>query len=324
MKTNAIVRIVLYSIAILLLAGILVVGLAADLFITDTSSYVENLPVAFDGETSHGALGAEDIMNLDIDWVSGSITILHDEQTDQISIAETGCDNEKYAMVYSKTGNTLNIQYCKEPIKFSSFGINVNISKDLIITVPADWTCNELSIETASADVNIIDLKINEVEFNCASGVCYFENCTVDELSMDTASGNLEFTGVLYNLDFDGASADAMVNVSNIPTRIEMDSASGDLELYLPENCGFTCELTSLSGDFESDFDTTTRNDRHIYGDGSCKISVDAMSGNIFIHKHEVSSEVPDCTEFFCTDSSHNHSNIFADNDHEHSGNHHD
>lgn len=285
MKTNAIVRIVLYSIAILLLTGILVVGLTFDLFITDTSSYVENLPVAFDGVTSHGALGAEDIMNLDIDWVSGSITILHDEHTDQISIAETGSDNEKYAMVYSKTGNTLNIQYCKDSIKFPSLGLNVTVDKDLIITVPADWTCDELTIDTASADVFIIDTKINEVEFNGASGVCYFENCTVGELSMDSASGNLEFTGVLYKLDFDGASADAMVNVSNIPTRIEMDSASGDLELYLPENCGFTCTLTSMSGNFQSDFDTITRKGNHVHGDGSCKIEVDAMSGNVRIYK---------------------------------------
>ncbi|MBR3973281.1 MAG: DUF4097 family beta strand repeat protein [Oscillospiraceae bacterium] len=285
MKTNAIVRIVLFSIAILVLLGILITGLFIDMFQFDTSTNGQNLPVAFDGITSQGAVDADDIRNLDIEWVSGTITILHDENTNQITIAETGSENEKDAMVYSKTGNTLNIQYCKDSIKFPSFGINVNISKDLFITVPADWSCNELSIDTSSADVNIINMKINEVEFNGASGVCYFENCTVDEISMDSASGDLEFSGVLNNLEFDGASANVMITVTNIPNRIDIDSASGDLELYLPENCGFTCELTSLSGDFESNFDTVTRKGTHVHGDGSCKITVDAMSGNVSIYK---------------------------------------
>ena len=285
MKTNAIVRIILFSIAILVLTGILITGLLIGIFQFDTSTEGQNLPVAFDGVTSQGAVGAEDILNLDIDWVAGSITILHDENTKQITISETGSDDEKYAMVYHQSGNTLNIQYYKDFIKFPSLGINVNITKDLIITVPTDWSCNELSIETASADVNIIDMKINELEFDGASGVCYFENCTVGEISMDTASGDLEFIGVLYNLDFDGASADCMISVSNIPSNIDIDSASGDLELYLPENCGFICTLSSMSGNFESDFETTTRKGSHVHGDGSCHITVDSMSGNVRIYK---------------------------------------
>lgn len=286
MKTNAIVRIVLFSIAILVLTGVLITGLLADMFITDASSYVENLPVAFDGVTSQGAVGAEDVLNLDIEWVAGSITIQHAENTDQITIAETGNDNEKYAMVYSVTGNTLNIQYCKESIKFPSLGINVSVTKDLLITVPADWTCDELSIVTASADLYISDMKINEIDFDGASGVCRFDNCTVGKISMDSASGDLDFSGFLYKLDFDGASANCRISVSNVPTEIDIDSASGDLELYLPENCGFICTLSSMSGNFESDFETTRRNGSHVHGDASCKIEVDAMSGNVRIYKH--------------------------------------
>lgn len=285
MKTNAIVRIVLFSIAILVLAGILITGLLIDMFRFDTSTEGQNLPVAFDGLTSRGAVGAEDILNLDIEWVAGSITIQPDENTDQINISETGTDNEKYAMVYFKSGNTLSIRYCKESIKFPSFGINVNISKDLVITVPAGWICNELSIETASADLNIHDMQINQVDFDGASGDCRFENCTVDEFSMDSASGNVDFSGILYSMDFDGASADCRISVSNIPNEIDIDSASGDLELYLPENCGFTCTLSSMSGDFESDFETASRKGSHIHGDGSCHITVDDMSGNVRIYK---------------------------------------
>lgn len=286
MKTNAIVRIVLFSIAILVLLGILVTGLLIDMFQFDTSTEGQNLPVAFDGVTSQGAVGAEEVLNLDIEWIAGSITIMPVENTDQITIAETGNDNEKYAMVYSQTGNTLNIQYCKESIQFPSLGLNVSVTKDLLITVPADWTCNELSIDTASADLNITDLKINEVDIDDASGVCRFENCTVGKISMDSASGDLDFAGYLYKLDFEGASANCRISVTNIPSEIDIDSASGNSELYLPENCGFTCTLSSMSGNFESEFETITRKGSHVHGDGSCVINVDALSGNVRIHKN--------------------------------------
>lgn len=64
-----------------------------------------------------------------------------------------------------------------------------------------------------------------------------------------------------------------------------MDTASGSLTLVLPEDCGFTVSLDSLSGRFSSDFATTTQNGRHIYGDGSCKINVSSMSGGVTIRK---------------------------------------
>ena len=40
-----------------------------------------------------------------------------------------------------------------------------------------------------------------------------------------------------------------------------------------------------MSSDFSSDFATTIQNGRHVCGDGSCQIQMDAMSGNVIIRK---------------------------------------
>ena len=51
---------------------------------------------------------------------------------------------------------------------------------------------------------------------------------------VDTASGNIYFEGTLNALDCDAASASCEIVVNNVPEYIEMEMASGDLNLTLP------------------------------------------------------------------------------------------
>lgn len=333
MKPNAIIRIVLFSLAILVLLGLLLAGLAFGLFMHDTDSFthsttseVTNLPIASDGTTTQGAADADQIRNLNIEWVSGSIVIQPDANTTDITISETYVDNTKNQMVYKQSGNTLEIQYCKDSISFPSFGINVDFSKDLIITVPADWVCENLNIDAASANVIVNDLTIGKVEFDGASGTCNFVNCNVDQLDIDGASGDVKFSGTLNVLDFDGASAGCYLEVTNVPDQISMDGMSGDLDLTLPENCGFTVSIDAMSSDFHCDFPTTMSDGDYVYGDGSCRISFNGMSGDLTIRKGSAASSTSnshqDCTDPYCTIASHNHAVNCDDLTHDHSGHH--
>lgn len=291
MKTNAIVRIILFSLAILVLLGILAVGLGVGMYmftgnVFSDSVYHIEMDDQISGGTvaSVGSVDASQIRQLEIEWVSGSITIEPSENTDQITFSETEQTEDKYKMVWKQSGDKLSIQFCETKV---FFGISIDRSKDLVITVPQDWICNELSFEVASADVEIRDLSIREVEFDGASGVCSFENCSVDKLDVDTASGDIEFRGTLQQLDCDAASANCVVEVTNVPRQININTASGDLDLTLPESCGFTVSMDAMSSDFTSDFPTTTVNGNHVYGDGSCRINIEAMSGDVTIRKGE-------------------------------------
>ena len=292
MKTNAIIRIILFSIAILVLLGILLAGLAFGLYVSDgrlagftISTSSENLPVTSDGTVNQGLVLAPLVHNLDIEWVSGTITIQPDESTEDITITEYGVSDTKYQMDYNQSGDTLKIQYCKESITFPSFGINVDVSKDLLITVPADWVCESLDIDAAAANIEVNDLTIREVDFDGASGTCDFANCQVDQMDLDGASGDITFTGTLNELDFDGASASCYLEVTNVPDRIDIDGMSGDLDLTLPADCGFTVSIDAMSSDFTSDFPTTVTNGKHVYGNGKCRINFSGMSGDLTIRK---------------------------------------
>lgn len=276
MKTNALIRIALYSLGILILTAILITGIAGHLFSIDTD-YRENVSLSADPCN----VSAEQIRNIEIEWASGSITISPSDDADSIVVRESEVD-EEHRMVCKVSGNTLTIQFCASSKNNVSSG-NIE-SKDLVIWVPSGWLCGNLEIDTASADVEIFDMSIDSLSFDGASGECNLEFCNVGEMDVNVASGDLVFSGVLDTLDFDGASADCTLYLTQCPSHISLDGMSGNLDITLPSDCGFTVSTEGLSSQFRSDFQTTLRNGIHHYGDGRCQISVDAMSGTVSIY----------------------------------------
>lgn len=227
---------------------------------------------------------ASSIRELDIEWVAGDITI-YPGTTDQITVREDGVTDDKYVMYLKQEGDTLDIRFSRS--EHTLIGLNKLPEKDLTITVPADWICESLEIEAASAKVEICDLTLRDVDFDGASGACSFENCTVGQLDIDTASGDVRFVGSLDILDCDAASANVYAVLSNIPSRLDMDMMSGDLELTLPADAGFTLSMDALSEKLDTDFELTHRNGNVVAGDGSCRILIDALSGDVTIRKVE-------------------------------------
>ena len=282
MKKYAVLRIVLFSIAILVLVGILIAGLSAGISSGHFSISLGNTPI--DGTAaSSGSVSADEVRNIEIEWAAGSITIQPGD-TDVITFSETEVSDEKNKMIWKQDGDTLAIQFCQSQV---FFGISFDQSKDLTITVPQDWICNDLDIDSASAEVEINDLTIRKMDFDGASGICTFNNCDINELSVDTASGDVEFSGTLNTLDCSAASAKCTLLLKNTPRQIDVDTMSGDLDITLPADCGFTVTMDAMSSDFTSDFDTTSSNGTYTHGDGNCRISIDAMSGDVAIHKGE-------------------------------------
>ena len=57
------------------------------------------------------------------------------------------------------------------------------------------------------------------------------------------------------------------------------------MDLTLPEDCGFTVILDTLSGSCSTEQDTVKRDKKLIHGDGTCKIEVDGLSSSVHIRK---------------------------------------
>ncbi len=304
MKRNAILRIIIWSLVLVLLVGILAAGLTFGSYqnLRRSSKPAETMipmpitesietPAPTEADSSSGGnkdyFSPQEITEIEIEWVAGDI-LIQAADTDRITVKEDHSGDPKYNMVLKKKGSELDIQFCEEGVA-SYFGINTrsDVEKDLTITVPKDWICESLDIECALAKVEVNDLTIREVDFDGASGSCEFENCTVEEIDIDTASGDVRFIGSLNMLDCDAASASVYAVLSNTPSRLDMDTMSGNLDITLPEGAGFALTMDSAARNFESDFETVLKNGSYVSGDGSCRINVDALSGNVAIRKGE-------------------------------------
>ncbi len=295
MKRNAVIRIILWSLAIVLMTGVLGFFLLLNgpkhIRSEKPAETMNPIPVTEPVAGTGFEIGdkvefaPDAISELEIEWVAGKI-LIEPAAVDRITIREDNNSDPKYAMFLRLSGKELKIQFCEEQVG-TYFGIHTrsDIEKDLTILVPQDWTCKSLEIDCASASVEVNDMTIREVDFDGASGVCEFENCSVTEMDIDTASGNIRFIGTLEMLDCDAASASVYAVLSNTPKRLDMDSMSGDLDITLPEDAGFTLAMDAMRKDFTSDFETSVKNGNYVCGDGRCRINVDALSGDVTIRR---------------------------------------
>jgi len=297
MKRNAIARIIIWSLVILVLLGLLVGVITYQSYRSTAWHSFYRIP---DGSNSSGGtplsaaslvevddkveVPADSVREIEIDWASGNITVMTYDSTDTITFYEEGCTDTADAMVWKQKSGELEIRFCAEN-RYSFFSIGKSFSKDLTILIPKGWECEKLDLDTASTKLYLSDLTVRKVDLDCASGDCRMENCTVDAMDIDSASGDVYFTGSLNRLDCDAASASVYAELTNVPSRIEMDSMSGDLELTLPDDAGFTLTMDGLSNRFTSDFSTTSKNGRMVCGDGFCQIDMDGMSGSVTIRK---------------------------------------
>lgn len=273
MKRNAIIRIILFSVIAFVLLCVLLAGLGQSSFAKPVSSQI--VSVQSTGEKHEFAPG--EVSEIFISWASGDIDIQPADQ-DTVTVSEERSGGS--SMVVRHRGSTLEIEAGE-----SKWGIGFGKStqKDLTVRVPRDWLCQSLEISAAAAGIWVDGLPITNVVLNTASGNCVFTDCTVEKMQVNAVSGDLDYSGVLKKLELKGASADCNLWLSDAPATIEMNTASGELNLFLPDNCGFTLDRSSLSGAFQSDFATTTENDKIVCGDGACQITFSSLSGNINI-----------------------------------------
>lgn len=284
MKRNAIVRIILFSLAILILTGLLITGFAARFAFQKAEEWTTVIKEKINvGEPELVAeYHINDISEIEIKWVSGDIRIVGGASDNQIFISESSVDNDNYKMVCKHYGSKLTIEYCNQKNNF--LGINAPLSKDLIITVPRAWLCDSIEIETASSNIYLNDFKIRELDIESASGKCEILYCDVVDLDIDTASGDIFFDGDLTYLELDAASANAEFIIEGLPQSINADMASGDLIFVLPDDQGFRLDVDVVSGKLCNEYPAD--HNPQFPPEFICHIRVKALSGDVTIMPH--------------------------------------
>lgn len=272
MKKNAAIRIVVYSVIILVLTAVLAAGILLPRWWNRLGAHT-----GLSGAASGGAAVEQaGVRELEIQWTAGSVTI-QPEDIDRIEFAETGDD--EHPMVWKLVQDRLVIR----DYEGSNWMGWQDMEKDLVIRVPRQWQPEEVDIQTASAQVTIQDLTAGSLELNGVSGTTRLLGCQARELSVDGVSGKTELQGKFGSVDVVTVSGDCTVTLDEMSREVELESVSGDMTLVIPEGSGFTARWDSVSGDLRSDLEIRSSGGQYIRGDGSAKIDAESVSADLTI-----------------------------------------
>ena len=239
---------------------------------------------------------AEDVNTVEINWVGGEIEIVQSENA-TLSVTENSdsLDSEEQMHHYIRSGKLI-IHYCESGHR----GEINSAKKKLRVEIPVGI---DVDIDNVSADITAGEMSVGDFELTNVSGNVDFAVITASkDIDIEIVSGTIEaesifarafsVEGVSGDIDVKKISADEIeVQIVSGKTEfalskscdVDVSGVSGNVSITLPEGVGAEVEFDSVSGDIHSDITHTKNGDTYTFGAGETKISVETVSGNLYI-----------------------------------------
>ena len=310
MKKSQILTIGLIACLVLLAAGAWIIfGGSAGFRFANADKYTS-------GDTTVSAEAEE----LEISWTAGKVRVEYYDGG-EIRVSETArrALNDDEKLQWWLDGKTLRIQFCKPGFRLGSMP-----EKELTVSLPKGLELKKAKIVVTSGDVDVADLKAKELQLESTSGNitataetekltggstsgdCRVTLGNADEVKLSATSGNIALLlGEADKVEIGSTSGTLSVEGKKIrKTKIsatsgtvyaklaafdelEIGTTSGNVTAALPEKPGFSCEVSSTSGSFDSGIATEKDGKTYSCGDGSAKCRIGTTSGDVRIDRAE-------------------------------------
>lgn len=246
-------------------------------YIYDSANSYEMLDRSGFGSGEQSVTASEpltDITEIEIHWLTGDVYLVESD-TDGVTFQEdyTG-SNEDYRMRYKVSNGKLTIQPCKSKL-FGSIDLP---RKALTVFLPDTLTLDKITVETVSADVELMGGSVDTLSINTMSGNITGPGLSAKEYELGTVSGDISLSALPAGssaIDCETVSGEVRISCTAHPDEIDFNSVSGNLRLTLPKgSCRYTLDFSTVSGDRDTD--------RFISGgDETCDITAETVSGNV-------------------------------------------
>ena len=266
--------------------------------------------------TAGGATLKDAVKHLDVHWTDGSVTLAYHAQN-TVEIAETAPKSlsEDATLRWWLDGDTLRVQYAKSGF-FSFRGLD----KALTITLPEGVELGSVAIDSTSGDVNVPDLRAEDVTIALTSGdLALKQSGEAKRVALSGTSGDIQADlGDVETLSVMGTSSSFQVNLGHVGEatlsttsgnialagdeaqkarldstsgkidvslaafgELEIDATSGNISAALPTEPGYRAELHSTSGHVDYTVPLAMDGEAYTCGDGSATLKIHSTSGNI-------------------------------------------
>lgn len=307
-RSGAIVKLVVWSVVLVMLEGILAIALSLETFNIFSVSGISVLRgELYDDPESYniGEASYSNIKNLSIHWSAGSVDIVvYDGE--EIRLEENGAIGDEDDKMRSRAfGDTLEIRYVKsgyrwfENVKKKELKIYIpwsvaqelgtiemfTGSADLHVGEPGNESiaCKKLDIDCVSGKINVNMVSAGNFDFDGVSASLTVPG-DFGNIVADTVSGNIIFEGEVVDMDVSGVSSDVNIDTGVMPSNVNVDTVSGNIKLSFlapSDGKGFDAELDSVSGEMR--FNSSAVSKKYEYEDKSSKMRFNTVSGNVDI-----------------------------------------
>lgn len=149
-------------------------------------------------------------------------------------------------------------------------------------------TSPNMTLRSISGDIDGSDVTGN-VTAESKSGDITLEG-SFEELSASSMSGDVELTGIARVISGTSMSGDVAIDAEVLPRELRADSKSGDCGVCVPAGEGFTVNLHTVSGDFDTDFELVgtigRKSGSAVYLDGGESVlTLRSISGDVSLEK---------------------------------------
>lgn len=246
-------------------------------YIYDNANSYETLSRSGFGSVEASATASEllsDINEIEIHWLTGDVYLV-DSDAEGVTFQEdyTG-SNEDYQMRYKVSNGKLIIQPCRSKL----FGSVDLPRKALTVFLPDTLTLDNVTIETVSANVELMGGRVDSLTVSTTSGNITGPGLLAEDYDFGTVSGDISLTALPADgsdIDCETVSGEARISCTAVPDEVRFNSVSGDLRLTLPEgSCRYTLDLDTVSGNCDTDGFISG-------GDKLCTITAETVSGDV-------------------------------------------
>lgn len=143
-------------------------------------------------------------------------------------------------------------------------------------------TDQSLKMVSVSGAVTVAESKVkNETNAYSASGNININDLYTENLNCETISSSIQTEGIFDKVTFSTTYGLMECTVNEPLNQLTVTTVSGDFHGMIPEKNGFTATYHTVSGTFESEFETMQDNHTFIYGDKSGIFEFNTSSGSV-------------------------------------------
>lgn len=252
---------------------------------------------------------ADEVRTIDLDWISGTVK-LQSGSTDQITLEER-CGKalkDEQKLCWKLENGTLSIRFC------SALQTQMP-DKELVLTVPAGWTAESVSVGVTSGDAELRALQVEktlalsatsgeisltasdcrELRLSATSGALAAQDCRCDTLEAATTSGSIAVRCEAKEIRLESTSGSIRCEAVPAGCGVSIDATSGSVRLSLLDTSDDQhIEVETTSGDvyldapgaIDLDYDTASgdMSGRLIQGGSGCpRVEVETTSGDLIL-----------------------------------------